>query len=601
MLRRLINAHRVAAVPVGAATTAFRFARTTPVKTNNEGIIVSDRPDITDQLKQFTTFHAMYCDRCDRFADRTAMVCGSTGTNVSYAELSKMTDTFAQVLYHKYSVRQGTVVSILSPNTVYFPSLFQAILRLGAIASPMNPTFTQEEIEKQLKVSKSCVIVVFPLFAPVANAAAAHISNTDFACRVLKLKDVLGAPAETCDDVVPVSATVHGKQSTATQNDVVVLPFSSGTTGLPKGVQLTNQNLLANIFQGQESVEYDERDVLMSVLPFFHIYGMMVLLHNCINVGAKQVIMPKFEMEPYMKLIEAHKASLLFVAPPIVVGFVKHPVVQTVKRDSVRLIFSGAAPLGEGVQKAAEKLFPKAVFGQGYGLTETSPILAVSPFVVGQTIAYGSAGVPVSNTEFRVVNPEIDDPNGVDVKQGETGELWARGPQVMKGYLREEDTAQVMRPGGWFRTGDLVYMDKDGNMFVTDRIKELIKFKGYQVAPAELEALLVTHPIVQDAVVVGIPATDGSGNELPCAHVVLKPGSDTALIADGGITAAPFVLNKFVDSHVSDYKKLRGGIRIVDAIPKTASGKLLRRVAKKQELEWLKADEAHQHEKPPTA
>jgi acyl-CoA synthetase (AMP-forming)/AMP-acid ligase II len=523
---------------------------------------------IAPQLDRMHGFHDMFNAKCEQHAEKVAMICGSTGHKATYAELLKNTDHFAALLYHRYSVRRGQVVTILSQNTINYVCIFQAILRLGGIVSTINPTATADEISKQLQVSKSVLLIAHHSLTNVADDAAAMVASQQV--RVMTLAGVTGACPEKVDLPIPSSDLA----TKANLHDVAVLPFSSGTTGLPKGVQLTNRCLLANILQGQVSVGFQESDVLMSVLPFYHIYGMVTLLHQLIHIGGSQVVLPKFDMQQYMKLVEQHRATLLFVVPPMAVGFVKHPFVKTVQRDSVRLIFSGAAPLGKEVQLHCQEVFPTAKMCQGYGMTEASPLITMIP--LDRPIRYGSVGCALPDTELRVVQTDENDVC-TDVPRGSTGELWARGPQVMKGYLREEDTAKTLTKDGWLKTGDLACMDEDGYVYITDRMKELIKYKGFQVAPAEVEQLLVTHHVVQEAIVFGLPEEDGSGNELPTAHIVLKPDfKDNEQVAK-------HQLQEYLAKHLSHYKQLKGGIRVVSAIPKTASGKLLRRVAKKEE------------------
>jgi 4-coumarate--CoA ligase len=527
----------------------------------------STLPSVKPDVDQHTSFHGWLMGRCEQFADRTAFVCGVTGRQKKYSEVIRRVDVVASVLYHKAHVRRGSVVCFLSPNTLDFCSIFHAVLAIGGTVSPMNPTYTAEEIAKQLELSAASCLVTISAFEEAAKAALALLQQRGLGGRC----SLLVADRETAHAGLVPSSEVGKDDASAT----VVLPFSSGTTGLPKGVQLTSRNLLSNVFQTQALCSFTQEDVMLSVLPFFHIYGLVVLLHGMMNVGAMQVIFPKFDMELYTRKLEEHRATCLFVAPPIMLGFAKHPAVQKVERSSVRTIMSGAAPLGTEIQRMVESVFPTAAVGQGYGLTETSPVLSISL----DRAHTGSAGQPAPDTELRIVDLGAaqdggDALCGVDAAAGAEGEVWARGPQVMKGYLRPEDTAKVMADGGWFRTGDIGRMDDStGALYITDRLKELIKYKGYQIAPAELEAVLLTNPLVQDALVVGVPDAASAGCEVPRAHVVLRPG----------LHAEPSEIQHFVDSKVAPHKRLRGGIRIVPSVPKSPSGKLLRRVVKLQE------------------
>ena len=543
--------------------------------TNGQRIYRSTLPSVLPLVDEHRSFHSWLVSRAEKHADRTAFICGVSGRRMLYADILRRMNELASVLYHKGNVRRTSVVCFLSPNTLDFCSVFHAVLSLGGIVSPMNPTYTSEEIAKQLELSSaSCLVTI----SPFEESAKKAIDLLKKKCPDSPCTLIISDRETFAVGTIPSSE--RGDSILSHANDTVVLPFSSGTTGLPKGVQLTSRNLLSNVFQTQSMANFVQDDVMLSVLPFFHIYGLVVLLHGMVNVGATQVIFPKFDMELYAKKLEEHRATRLFVAPPIMLGFVKHPAVQNVDRSSVRTIMSGAAPLGTEVQRMVEAIFPSAMVGQGYGLTETSPVLTI-----GLDSAHvGSAGQPGPDTELRVVDLGSaqdggDALAGLDALRGTEGEIWARGPQIMKGYLREEDTAKVMAPGGWFRTGDIGRIDcKTGALYITDRLKELIKYKGYQIAPAELEAVLLTNPLVQDAIVVGIPDPANPGCEIPRAQVVLKGISGSSAEED----AVKQIL-AFVDGSVAPHKKLRGGIRVVQAVPKSPSGKLLRRLAKQQE------------------
>ena len=544
-------------------------------------IITAARAPIDEELKSVEhSFHELFVTDCTRHSSKTAFIDGTTGRTVSYAQVLGTSKRLAGAFYHQLNVRAGDVVALMMPNVPEYAAVFHGILALGAVVSPLNSMFTAAEIEKQARLSNAkCVITVSHFLAQVDEAVKAYNASAERQLQVLVLDKSTALDPSVTIEPVPADY-VH----TPKADDVIVLPFSSGTTGLPKGVQLTNRNLVANLLQTKGAIVLDDKAIVMAVLPYFHIYGMIVILHGFLHAGGIQITMPKFDMELYLDLVDKHKANYLFVAPPIMVGFVKHPKTKTIDMSHVKFVMSGAAPLGEEVQRMTEPFFPNATIGQGYGLTETSPVISVCP--TGEKI-YGSAGTLIGSTEIRVVKvPEKETDEAVDLGPGEgEGELWVRGPQVMKGYLRAEDTAIVFPEPGWFRTGDLVKVDEKGNIFITDRIKELIKYKGYQVAPAELEAVIQTHPAVQECIVVGVEdKEEGAGNEIPRAWVALKP---SVAAEDREKTAAEIVA--FVDGKVAPYKKLRGGVKIVDAIPKTASGKLLRRVVKDQENAERKA------------
>jgi 4-coumarate--CoA ligase len=342
---------------------------------------------------------------------------------------------------------------------------------------------------------------------------------------------------------------------------VVVLPYSSGTTGLPKGVMLSHYNLVANLAQIKPVIPYDDGEVALAVLPFFHIYGMQVLMNGLLAEGVTIITLPRFDMQVALELIQDHKVTRFFAVPPIVLGLAKHPMVDNYDLSSIIQIFCGAAPLGGDVADEASKRINTDVV-QGYGMTELSPVSHATPAGQGRS---GSSGITVPNTECRVVDEE-----GNDRDVNEEGELWVRGPQVMLGYLNNPDaTRATIDADGWLHTGDVARFDADGHMYIVDRVKELIKYKGFQVPPAELEALVVTHPAVADVAVIGIP--DDEAGEIPKGYVVLKPGAE----------ATAEDIQAFVAQHVATYKQLRV-IEFTDEIPKSASGKILRRFLRDQ-------------------
>jgi acyl-CoA synthetase (AMP-forming)/AMP-acid ligase II len=341
------------------------------------------------------------------------------------------------------------------------------------------------------------------------------------------------------------------------KEDLVALPYSSGTTGVAKGVMLTHRNLVANVLQSEGRIHLREGERVLGVMPFYHIYGMTVVMNLALHKGATVVTMPRFELEPFLKVLQDHRVERAYVAPPIVVALAKHPAVDKFDLSSIALVFSGAAPLDENLAQACAQRLSCNV-NQGYGMTEASPAThLVSDDVEWKKV--GSIGPVVAGTECKVV----DVVSGEELETGQDGEILIRGPQVMKGYLNNPGaTAQILDKDGWLHTGDIGHADPDGDFYVVDRVKELIKYKGYQVPPAELEAILLTHPAVADAVV--IPSADEEAGEVPKAFVVLKS------------QVPPDELMQFVAERVAPHKKIRL-VETIDEIPKSASGKILRR------------------------
>jgi 4-coumarate--CoA ligase len=355
---------------------------------------------------------------------------------------------------------------------------------------------------------------------------------------------------EPLSEQVPVDPATH----------VVALPYSSGTTGLPKGVMLTHRNLVANVSQVGDTMGVRPGDSTLAFLPYFHIYGLVVQLNLYLARGGVQVTMPRFDIEGALRLVEEHRIRHLYVVPPVILALAKHPAVEGRDLSSLDFVLSGAAPLGAELAAACARRIGVQTI-QGYGMTEMSPLTHYSAEGFARS---GSVGVTVPNTQCKIVDIET----GATLPPGVEGELCLKGPQVMLGYLNNpEATARTIDAEGWLHTGDIAVFDADGSLFIRDRLKELIKVKGFQVAPAEVEALLQSHPQVLDAAVIGIP--DDEAGEVPLAFVVPKPGADGEEIA------------AWLGGRLASYKQPRQ-VRFIEAIPKSASGKILRRVLKAQ-------------------
>jgi acyl-CoA synthetase (AMP-forming)/AMP-acid ligase II len=342
------------------------------------------------------------------------------------------------------------------------------------------------------------------------------------------------------------------------REDLIALPYSSGTTGLPKGVMLTHHNLVANLRQMEGLCYFYDTDTLICVLPLFHIYGLVVVLNMGLYSGATVVMMPRFDLEQFLKAAQDYEVTLAHLVPPIILALAKHPIVDNYKLPKLHTLFSGAAPLGEELTRACMERLGCSV-RQGYGMTETSPVTHSSP-APPLPVKFGSVGVPAPNTECKIMDLET----GEQLGPGQKGEVCMRGPQIMTGYLNKpEATAQTIDVEGWLHTGDIGYFDEDGHFFIVDRAKELIKYKGFQVPPAELEAVLLTHPCVADAAV--IPYPDDEAGEVPKGIIVLRSQVE------------PEAIMEFVAERVAPHKRIRQ-IEFVDKIPKSPSGKILRRV-----------------------
>ncbi len=480
-------------------------------------------------------------------AQKVALVDGLDGSSVTYGQLAAQVDGVAAGLAAA-GVRPGDVVGVFAQNVIEYPAVFLGVTRAGATNTTINALATEKDAAAQLRLAGARALVTTAALADRALPAAAELGIS-----VYGIGAVPGTPIETLlnHDGPPPTVTIDSATTLAS------LPYSSGTTGLPKGVMLTHRNLIANVAQSLPGIGVDDKDVFIAILPFFHIYGQTVVMNLALRAGAEIVTLPRFDLELFLGAIQTHRVTRAFVAPPIVLALAKHPAVDRFDLSSLAQVFSGAAPLGADLAEAASQRLG-CVVQQGYGLTEASPVLSLAPW--GRPNRPGSIGPLVPNTEARIVDPETLE----DVAPGAPGELMAKGPQVMAGYLDDPAaTAVTLLDGGWLRTGDVVVADPDGWLTVVDRAKELIKYKGYQVAPAELEALLVTHPAVADACVVGLP--DDEAGEIPKAFVVLRGEMSTD------------ELMEWVAERVAPYKRVRV-MEAIDEVPKSASGKILRRV-----------------------
>jgi 4-coumarate--CoA ligase len=339
---------------------------------------------------------------------------------------------------------------------------------------------------------------------------------------------------------------------------ILLLPYSSGTTGLPKGVMLTHRNLVANLDQIQPVAQLRPGEMTPAFLPFFHIYGLEIVMNGYLGAGAGLVTMPRFDLEQFLTLAERHRAPRLWVVPPVAIALAKHPIVDRFDLSAVEQVNSAAAPLGAELGEAVgRRLGCRAT--QAYGMTEMSPASHATPLAAPKP---GSVGVTLPGTECRIVDPVTR----ANLGPGEEGELWVRGPQIMKGYLdNPQATEACLDAEGWLRTGDIAAFDEDGYLFIRDRLKELIKFKGFQVAPAELEAVLIAHPDIADAAVVGEP--DEEAGEVPVAY----------LVAAGDRKLSLEEIDAWFEGQLAHFKRVRR-IEYLDAIPKSASGKILRRL-----------------------
>lgn len=504
-----------------------------------------------------TAYHTLILESVARAPDRPAFIDGPSGRTLSFAQVAGGARRVAAALARR-GFAKGEVLAIVLPNVPEYALLFHGVLLLGGVVTTANPLYTVDELAHQLEETRArFVVTAAPLLEKVAAAAERCGAEEVFvlgdaagATPFAELLKTEGAPPEVAIDPA---------------NDLAVLPFSSGTAGRPKAVMLTHRNLVAITCQ-VDSVgagSYDESARSLAVLPFFHIYGMVALMNFPLYRRACCVTMPRFDLEQFLAIAQKHKVTHLYLVPPIVLALAKHPLVERYDLSSVRLVNSGAAPLDEGVQQAtAVRLH--ALVSQGYGMTETSLAISVTP-ERPELVRPGSSGLLLPNMQAKIADPA----SGALLGPNADGEICVRGPNIMRGYLNSpRATAEALDAEGWLRTGDIGHIDDDGYFYVVDRVKELIKYKGMQVAPSELEGVLLANPAIADAAV--IPSPDEEAGEIPKAFVVLKGEATARQIMD------------YVAARVAPHKKIRA-VEIVSQIPKSPTGKILRRVLVEQE------------------
>jgi acyl-CoA synthetase (AMP-forming)/AMP-acid ligase II len=519
-------------------------------------IIRCQYPDVDIPEVSLTEF---VLARAAERGDKPAIVDGPSGRTITYAQLPDLVRRVAAGLAAHGFVK-GDVLGIYSPNVPEYAVAFHAAASLGGTITTVNPLYTVGELAQQLTDCEAKYLLTVPPMMANARAAAERVST-------VKEMFVFGE----ADGATPfASLLTHGDQPPKVtinpRTDLVALPYSSGTTGLPKGVMLTHHNLVAELCaaNGRPDIVFPgEQDTLLAFLPYFHIYGIVMFLTFGLWRGATVVSMVRFDLEQYLDLVQRYGVTYLHLVPPVVIALAKHPIVDKYDLSKARWALSAAAPLGGPAADAFTARLGTQLI-QAYGMTEVSGATHVGSCAPGK-IKPTSGGTLLPNTECVVVDPA----SGESVARGQQGEIWVRGPLIMQGYLgRAEATAATIDPDGWLHTGDVGYVDDDGDVFIVDRVKELIKYKGLQVAPAELEAILLGHPAVADAAV--IPSPDEEAGEVPKAFVVLKtptPAED---------------IMAFVAARVAPHKKIRK-LQFIDVIPKSASGKILRRMLVEQE------------------
>ncbi|KAF9015571.1 amp dependent CoA ligase [Cyathus striatus] len=530
-------------------------------------------------------------DRPSRPSNVPFFIDDDTGKTADYSAVHYRTYGLANALCNNYRIQSGDVVCLLSPNHIDYPVVVWAVHVLSAIVTPANPGYTPEELAHQLETTKATVVVSHSLCYKLACDAARTVGITEDRIIILD-KPFIHASITTLtlNELISVGASQPEGYSARrfspgeARRTIAFLSFSSGTTGKPKAVEVSHYSIIANVMQMAAHYKINDRswpdkrmnpgDVVLAALPFFHIYGLVVILHYSLFCGMTLVVVPHFKFSKYMNAIIQYRITHLYVVPPQVVLLCKRRSEYRMVFDRVKFCMCGAAPLGGELMKQLAEILPNAAIGQGYGMTETcTSISMISPLQKTGTI--GSAGVLIPGIRARVLKPD-----GSLCTDGEQGELVVTGPSVAQRYFNNDSATKETFLNGWVRTGDEVII-RGLEVFVVDRLKEIIKVRGFQVAPAELEGILLLHPDVIDACVVGVP--DDYSGEVPLAFIVPHPRVTEQLSSSGKDIIS---LKRSISEHLAratvSYKWLSGGIEFIDAIPKNPSGKILRRVLRER-------------------
>lgn len=529
-----------------------------------------------------TDIFGLLFERKDRDYPEDKVIYLDPYTNRSYtfAQVQAAAIDFGKGLKALWDWKKGDVLALYTPNCIDTPAITWGCHWAGGVLSPANPGYTVEELAFQLKDSGAKALVTQLPYIKAAREAASKVGIP--ADRVIIMGDQRD-PSGVIKHFTSIrnisGSSRYRRTKMKPSEDLAFLVYSSGTTGHPKGVMLTHRNIVANVLmlRAGESGNLKssggptgEGDKIIAFLPFFHIYGLTCLIHQSLYTGLQLVVMPKFDLEEFCRFIQDLKITFSYVVPPVIMLLSKHPVVSKYDLSSLRMVNSGAAPLTKELVEAFYSRL-KVPVKQGYGLSETSPTTHTQPWEDWNK-SIGAVGRLLPNQVAKYMSPD-----GEEVPVGQTGELWLKGPNVFKGYLNNPEMTKIaLTEDGYFKTGDVGHQDKDGNFYITDRVKELIKYKGFQVPPAELEGILAGNPHVADVAVIGVYDED-QATELPRAYIVPAAG-----LGKGEKEANEIA--EWLNQKVANHKKLRGGVKFVDEIPKSVSGKILRRVLKAMAL-----------------
>lgn len=519
-----------------------------------------------------------------------------TDKTYAFDDVRNLAESFGEGLRFQFDWQKGDVLAVSSLNNIDMPPIIFGALWAGGTVTTSNPAYTVTELTHQLRDSAAkCIVTQY-----------SNIKTVRQACRLVGIPEdriiILGDQKDSTGHFkhwTTVRNVSSAKRFRACkidpENDTAFLVYSSGTTGKPKGVMLSHYNITSNVTQLQQAEGFNLTwngskstsdiplpfskgggDKILACLPFFHIYGLTVLVHSPIYAGVTTIVQPRFDIEKWCQLVQKHKITFSYIVPPIVLHLAKHPSVGSYDLSSLRMTQSGAAPL---TRELIETVYTRLGIRikQGYGLSETSPCVYQGTWD-SWNVDIGSCGTLLPNMQAKICLPVDEssittETSTKDLEVGEIGELHVRGPNVFKGYHNNHSaTAGCLSQDGWFRTGDVGYINDRGNLFITDRVKELIKYKGFQVAPAELEGYLINFPGIMDCAVVGVSHKE-LATEVPRAYLVPKDPSKMVDVES---------LTKWFNERVAHHKRLRGGIRFVKEIPKNASGKILRRALREE-------------------
>ena len=528
-----------------------------------------------------------------------------SGKSYTYAQVRTAAIDFGKGLKSTYDWRKGEVLALFATNNVDTPAIIFGALWTGAVVSPANPGYTAKELAYQLRDSEAKAVVTQLAVIDTVRKACKEVGIPESNIILLGDERDKNGRSKHWTSVRNISGATRYRKAKVNdpKKEVAYLVYSSGTTGVPKGVMLSHYNLIANVLQIHESEGHNltwdgsitvgdiplppksTGDKVLACLPFFHIYGLTILIHEALWTGVTSVVMGRFEIEKWCQHVQNHRITYSYIVPPMVVLLSKHPRVGDYDLSSIRMTNSGAAPLTKELIEAAYKRTGIRI-KQGYGLSETSPTSHQQRWQDWRS-AMGAAGWLLPNMQQKfcaVPGTDGESDGSKELKAGETGELYMKGPNIFLGYHKKPGaTKECLSEDGWFRTGDVGFVTERGDLTITDRVKELIKYKGFQVPPAELEGYLVDSEMVDDVAVVGVESEE-QGTEVPRAYIVRKGGVNAVEKGDEE------KIMSWLAERVANHKKLRGGVRFVDEVPKSASGKILRRIlkeeAKKEYKEW---------------